>query len=146
MKLEAGSISKGKERILLVDDDETIGISVRGMLQRLGYKVTAFTDGREALKVFSERPSEFDLVITDHLMPQLTGVDLAQEILRIRSDIPIILCTGDLESVPEEEVKERGLRGIILKPFTMRECADLMRGVLDKEGPMKSRKSCPDRK
>jgi CheY-like chemotaxis protein len=78
MGLQPGSIPIGKEQILLVDDDETIVISVRNMLERFGYKVTAFTDGREALKVFSEKPSEFDLVITDHLMPQLMGENLVR--------------------------------------------------------------------
>jgi two-component system cell cycle sensor histidine kinase/response regulator CckA len=127
-------IPTGKERILFVDDDETIVISVRNMLQRLGYKVTTFTDGREALKVFFEKPSDFDLVITDHLMPQLMGQTMAQEMLRMRSDIPIILCTGNLDLVPDEMVKEWGLRGIIVKPFTVRECAELVRRALDQRG------------
>ena len=131
--MEPGSIPTGKERILLVDDDETQLISIRNMLQRLGYKVTAFTDGREALKVFSEKPSEFDLVITDHMMPQLMGDNLGQEMLRIRSDIPIILCTGKVDLDPDEEVRDKGLRGYIVKPFGVRECTDLVRGVLDKE-------------
>ena len=130
--MEAGSIPTGKERILLVDDDETQVISIRNMLQRLGYKVTAFTDGLEALKVFLEKPSEFDLVITDHKMPQLMGENLAQEMLRIRSDIPIILCTGKVDLAPDEEVKEKGLRAYIVKPFGVRECAELVRGVLDR--------------
>ncbi len=64
------------------------------MLQNLGYKVTALTDSQKALKVFSEKPSEFDLVITDQTMPHLTGEDVAKKMIRIRSDIPIILCTG----------------------------------------------------
>ena len=130
--MKAGSIPTGKERILLVDDDEMQVISIRNMLQRLGYKVTAFTDGREALKVFLEKPSEFDLVITDHKMPQLMGPNLAQEMLRIRRDIPIILCTGKVDLVPDEEVKEKGLRAYIVKPFGVRECAELVRGVLDR--------------
>jgi CheY-like chemotaxis protein len=141
MELQLGSIPTGKERILLVDDDETIVISVRNMLERFGYKVTAFTDGREALKVFSEKPSEFDLVITDHVMPHLMGENMAQEMLRIRSDVPIILCAGNVDSVPDEKVKERGLRGLLVKPFSVRECAELVRGVLDKEDPVKSRNS-----
>ena len=137
--MEPGLLPTGKERILLVDDDETQVISIQNMLQRLGYKVTAFTEGREALKVFSEKPSEFDLVITDHMMPQLMGENLAQEMLRIRSDIPIILCTGKVDLVPDEEVKEKGLRGYIVKPFGVRECAELVRGVLNKEEEMKRR-------
>jgi CheY-like chemotaxis protein len=141
MESQLGRIPTGKERILLVDDDEIQLISTRNMLQRLGYKVTAFTEGREALKVFSEKPFEFDLVITDHMMPQMMGGNLAQEMLRIRSEIPIILCTGKVDLVPDEEVRDKGLRAYIVKPFGVRECAELVRGVLDKEEPMKSRDS-----
>lgn len=135
MELQFGSIPTGKERILLVNDDENLVISVRNMLQRFGYEVTGFTDAREALKVFSEKPSEFDLVITDHMMPHGGGEKMAEEMLRIRSGIPIVLCTGNIDSVPDEKLKERGLRGVIVKPFTLRECAEFVRRVLDKNEP-----------
>ena len=87
-------IPRGNERILVVDDEEFIVNSVRNMLQHLGYKVTALMDSQEALKLFSEKPSQFDLVMTDQTMPFMTGEDLGKEFMRIRPDIPIILCTG----------------------------------------------------
>ena len=74
MKLHPGSIPRGNERILFVDDDEMIVNLVRRMLQHLGYKVKVRTESQEALKLFSENPSKFDLVITDHRMPRMTGI------------------------------------------------------------------------
>ena len=127
--------ASGIERILFVDDDETMVISARSMLQRFGYKVTALTDAQEALKVFSEKSSEFDLVITDHVMPHLTGEDIAPKMLRIRSDIPIILCTGNVDAISSEKAISMGLQGLIAKPFSVRECAELVRRVLDQKEP-----------
>ena len=135
MEIQPESIPRGNERILLVNDDETIVTSVKNMLERLGYKVTGFTDGEEALKVFSEKPSEFDLVITDHVMPHLTGEDIAPKMLRIRSDIPIILCTGNVDAISSEKAISMGLQGLIAKPFSVRECAELVRRVLDQKEP-----------
>ena len=83
MKFQSESIPRGNERILLVDDDETLLISARNMLERFGYKVTALTDGEEALKVFSEKPSDFDLVITDHLMPLADQIGGKGNILKL---------------------------------------------------------------
>jgi DNA-binding NtrC family response regulator len=105
------------------------------MLENLGYKVTGFTDGREALKVFSEKPSEFDLVITDYMMPHLTGVDIAQKMIGIRSDIPIILCTGYSDLISSEKAIAIGFRELILKPFNHQDFAELVRRVLDQKEP-----------
>ncbi len=128
-----GPIVGGNERILFVDDEEMIINSVRNMLQRLGYTVTALTDSKEALKLFSGNPSEFDLVITDYTMPLLTGEALGQEMMRIRSDIPVILCTGYNDLMPSEKAIAMGFRELIMKPFTVREGSRLIRKVLDQE-------------
>ncbi len=103
-------IPKGDERILFVDDEEFILHSTTNMLQRLGYKVTAFQDSREALKVFTSDPSQFDLVMTDQTMPFMTGENLGKEIMQIRPDIPVILCTGYADLVSSEEAKEMAFR------------------------------------
>jgi two-component system cell cycle sensor histidine kinase/response regulator CckA len=124
-------IPKGSERILLVDDEEIIVNSVRNMFQYLGYKVTAVMDSQEALKLFSEKPSEFDLVITDQTMPFMAGEDLAKEFMRIRPDIPVILCTGYSDAITAEKATAMGFRGFIMKPFTVREGAEFVRSVLD---------------
>ena len=124
-------IPKGNERILLVDDEETMINSVRKMLENLGYKVTARMDSREALKLFSANPSQFDLVITDQTMPFMTGEDLGKEIMRLRPDIPVILCTGYSDLISSKKATAMGFRGFIMKPFTVREGAESVRRVLD---------------
>ena len=99
-------IPGGNERILFVDDEEMLVEWGRATLERLGYKVTAMTDSQEALKTFSIDPSLFDLVITDHAMPQMAGTQLAKELLKIRGDIPIILCTGHSDTISPESAME----------------------------------------
>jgi PAS domain S-box-containing protein len=126
-------IPGGNERILFVDDEETIVHSVRNMLNHLGYKVTALTDSEGALRLFSESPSEFDLVITDQTMPFMTGEILGREFMQIRPDIPIILCTGFSDVISSEKAMALGFRGFIMKPFSVRESAELVRRVLDQK-------------
>jgi PAS domain S-box-containing protein len=128
------TITMGKERILLIDDEEIQIRSVQPMLERLGYKVIGKTDALEALGVFKEQPDGFDLVITDQTMPHLTGRQLAEELLRIRPDIPIILCTGFSEVIHEEEAKAMGIREFIMKPFSMNEMAGIIRKSLGRNG------------
>ena len=129
MELQPESIPRGNERILAVDQDQMMVISLRDILQTLGYQVTTLTDGQEALKVFSEKPSEFNLVIADHTIPQFD--EIAQKMIRIRSDIPIIICSiGD--TISPEEVMIRGFRGLLEKPFTLRKTAEVVRHVLEK--------------
>ena len=131
MELQSKSILRGNERILFVDDNETVVNVVELMLKHLGYRVISFTDAREAVRVFSEKPSEFDLVIIDYVMPHLTGMDVAEKVRRIRSDIPMILCTAYSDSISKEKAWAIGFRGFILKPFDYRKLAELVRGVLD---------------
>lgn len=141
MKLQPEPMPRGNERILFVDDDEAIVNVVQTILEYLGYRVTVFTEAQEALKVFSEKPSEFDLVITDYVMPNLTGEDIAQKMLRKRSDIPIILCTGYINLICSEKVMAIGFRELILKPFNHREFAEIVRRVLDQKEPSNLRKN-----
>jgi len=127
----ATEVPTGKERVLLVDDEETITELGTGMLERLGYTVTAVTSSSEALKLFSENPSRFDLVITDQTMPELTGRRLASELLKIRPDLPIILCTGHSDSVNPETAKAAGIKNFLMKPLVKRELAVAVRRALD---------------
>jgi PAS domain S-box-containing protein len=127
-------IPRGNERILLVDDEESNIKTFQNMLQHLGYQVTALMDSQEALTLFSGNPSQFDLVITDQTMPFMTGEDLGRELMRIRPDIPIILCTGYSDLISSEEATKKGFRDFIMKPFTVREGAELVRRVLDEKG------------
>ena len=82
------------QRVLYVDDDEVILLMVQGLLQRHGLDVAAFRDPRDALAAVKERPDRFDVVVTDHDMPGMSGLDIAREIKRIRADLPILLSSG----------------------------------------------------
>ena len=121
----------GKERILFVDDEEFLVELGKTMLGRLGYEVTAMTNSPEALKSFSDNPSQFDLVIADQSMPGITGINLAKELLQIRADIPVILCTGHSDSISTEEAAAAGIRQFLMKPLTKSELAQAIRSVLD---------------
>jgi CheY-like chemotaxis protein len=125
------TIAKGCERILYVDDEAAIADVSRKTLERLGYKVVSETGSQEALEMFKVSPERFDLVITDHAMPKMTGVDLAKEINRIRPDIPIVICTGLNEIPILDALKPFGVRSVLLKPFDVRMFAKVVRGVLD---------------
>ena len=105
----------------------------RATLERLGYTVTAMTDSREALKTFLTDPSRFDLVITDHAMPQMAGSQLSKELLTIRPDTPIILCTGHSDNISPESAREIGIREFLMKPVTKQEFAAAVRRVLDEK-------------
>jgi signal transduction histidine kinase/ActR/RegA family two-component response regulator len=123
--------AKGNERILLIDDEEQIVSMEQQMLENLGYEVTARTDSTEALKEFSEKPQNFDLVITDMTMPHMTGDALAQKLLNIKPDIPVILCTGFNEDITEEKALAMGIQKFVMKPVIKNDLASTIRTVLD---------------
>jgi PAS domain S-box-containing protein len=123
---------QGKERILFVDDEPDIVTVNKDRLQRLGYDVVATTNSLDALKVFRANPDSFDLVVTDYTMPHLTGVDLANKIRRMRSDIPIILCSGIHESLASEKSKKAGITEFAMKPLSKKEFSAIIRKVLDR--------------
>jgi signal transduction histidine kinase len=120
----------GNERILLVDDEETIVRMQKQILTRLGYRVTATLSSLEALDIFRERPGDFDLVITDQTMPNLTGAQLAAKILEIAPSTPVVLCTGFSEVITEKKAKHIGIRQFVMKPVVTRELAATIREVL----------------
>jgi PAS domain S-box-containing protein len=128
----AESIPTGNERILLIDDEEAQLQSVRHMLERLGYDVLARPDSEEALDNFQANPEGFDLIITDQAMPKMTGEKLAESVLRIRPDVPVILCTGFSEVIDADKAKAMGVREFVMKPFTVKEMAETIRKVLKK--------------
>ena len=126
-------VQKGTERILLVDDEDQIVRMEKKMLERLGYNVTERTGSIEAFEVFRIAPDRFDLVITDMTMPNMTGVQLSRTLMAIRSDIPIIICSGFSEQISSEKAKAWGISGFVMKPVIMRELAKKIRAVLDQE-------------
>jgi PAS domain S-box-containing protein len=127
------SIQGGSEHILLVDDENNVTTVVKQMLGRLGYQVSSRTSSLEALDAFRLNPDRFNLVITDMQMPNIPGDKLAVELLKIRSDIPILLCTGFSETMSEKSAASIGIKGFLLKPIVMKDLAQKIRVVLDKK-------------
>jgi signal transduction histidine kinase/ActR/RegA family two-component response regulator len=123
--------AKGNEHILLIDDEEQIISMEQKMLENLGYQVTARTDSIEALDEFAKQPQDFDLVITDMTMPHMSGDELAQKLLDIKPDIPVILCTGFNEDITEEKALSMGIQKFVMKPVIKNDLATSIRTVLD---------------
>lgn len=130
-EFEPSLVQGGTESILFVDDEELLIEWGGTFLQRLGYSVTAVRDGSKALHIFKEAPARFDLVITDQTMPEITGSRLAIEILNIRPDIPVILCTGHSNIISPDKAKEIGIKQYLMKPITRKDLAKTVRMVLD---------------
>jgi len=123
-------LTAGSERILIVDDDEAIIHMEQQMLSNLGYTVTPFTDSEECLIFFQEHPEEFDVIITDMTMPGMTGDIFAKEVLKIRPDMPIILCTGFSDRIDEKKAKAIGIGEFIMKPLLMKDLVGAVQKVL----------------
>jgi PAS domain S-box-containing protein len=129
----------GNERLLVVDDEKAITHLLERSLSKLGYRVTAVSDGEEALRLFMEKPQAFDLIITDLNMPKVMGSDLARAVLQARPEIPIILCTGFSEKIHLEQAKAIGFREVLLKPVARDLLCRLVRKHLDAKGEARGR-------
>ena len=124
----------GQEQILLVDDEPALTHVVKHLLERLGYQVESHTNGLKALEAFRRhlRNQPFDLVITDMTMPQITGAALAQELLKLKPQIPIILLTGYSDKIDAAKARSLGVREFLHKPLVLRDLALLVRKILDR--------------
>jgi len=125
MKLAAGSV-----RILIVDDEPLLVRINQRRLEAHGYQVTASTDSREALKKIRNDPGRVDIIITDHAMPGLTGIELSKAVLAMESPIPIIMCTGYSDTVSEKEALAMGIRKYVHKPLHNSELLDAVREII----------------
>lgn len=123
----------GHESVLFVDDEEDLVEIGKLMLKRLGYEFVGKTSSVEALEVFRAQPEKFDLVITDQTMPNMAGTELAKKLIRIRPDIPVILCTGYSEVISEDQVRVLGIQEFMMKPITINDLAKTIRKVMDKK-------------
>jgi CheY-like chemotaxis protein len=112
--------------ILLVDDEEMVAQVLARGLRRLGYRVVTHLDSRTALADFTQTPDLFDIVVTDQIMPQMSGVRLAQRIHEVRPDIPVALCTGFRDSYNEQQARDAGVADFILKPTSHRALAAMV--------------------
>ncbi len=110
---------RGEGSILFIDDEKDVIDINTFLLEKLGYKVTGTTKALDGLELFKKEPSEFALVITDYMMPDMTGLELAEEIKKIRKDILIILCSGYSENLNMEKVKMAGIKKFLQKPLNI---------------------------
>jgi len=124
-------VPRGHEHILVVDDEEPVVMLEKTMLQRAGYRVTDRTGSVNALERFKADPESIDLVLTDMAMPNLTGDRLAKEILNLKPEIPIIICTGFSERINPEKAGEAGIKGFLKKPIIKSELLGMIRDLLD---------------
>lgn len=122
---------RGKERIVFLDDEEFIAEIGSSMLKRMGYSVITETDPLRVLSYVQSHPNDVDLVISDMTMPNLTGDKLAEELLKIRPDIQIIICTGYSEKISPEKAKKIGIKHVMMKPVGMNELGHIVRKTLD---------------
>jgi PAS domain S-box-containing protein len=129
--VQSWTLPRGKERILVIDDEPLVVEMTSETLTRLGYTVTGVESGPEGWQKYEHDPYQFDLVITDHVMPEITGMRLAAKMLEVRSDLPIILSTGYSEMVSPEKAKSAGIREFLMKPLMVQELAYIVRRVLD---------------
>ncbi len=119
------------EHILFVDDEPALANLGKQILEQLGYDVTIRTSSIEALELFKGQPDRFDLVITDMTMPSMTGDEPARELIRVKPDIPVILCTGFSARIDDKKAMVMGIRAFVAKPVLTREIAVTIRSVLD---------------
>ena len=128
--LNVDAVQNGTGRILLVDDETSLVDIGKQMLESLGYRVTGRTSSHEALELFKSKPDSFDLVITDMTMPNMTGDELAKELMRIKPEIPVILCTGYSARINQKRARAMGIRALVPKPVLRKDIAATIRDVL----------------
>jgi signal transduction histidine kinase/CheY-like chemotaxis protein len=130
--VDAGQeLTYGNERILFVDDEKMLVRVGKELLEQLGFSVAGYANAEEALKVFREKPHQFDLVITDLTMPKMTGDRFANEIARIRPDLPIILCTGSQDKITQAKENAPGIKAVLVKPVNAHVWAETIHSALE---------------
>jgi CheY-like chemotaxis protein len=132
------------ERVLVVDDDVAIVEMARAGLAALGYTAVGFSCSRTALSVFKADPQRFDVVVTDHTMPGVNGLELARQVLRARPELPVVLCTGLGEEGLRAGAEEAGVRQCVGKPLGPRQLAAAIRRALDGGAAAADREAGPE--
>jgi PAS domain S-box-containing protein len=125
----------GKGTVMFVDDEVSIVKWAKDMLEELGYMVSVFTNGPEALQAFKQEPDQFDVMVTDQTMPGMTGELLARQVMCIRPGFPVILCSGFSYTMNEEKALAMGLRAYLTKPVLMGDLAQALQVALDRSVP-----------
>ena len=133
---ETDLIKGGSENIMVIDDDEAILSITKDVLEKFGYQVTAYLKSPAALDAFEQHPLDFDLIITDMTMPGIPGDDFSYRALKIRKDIPIILCTGYNDNINEIKALDIGIKKYLSKPVESKHLLALIRKFLDESKPI----------
>jgi PAS domain S-box-containing protein len=118
------------QSVLYVDDEESLVYLVTRVLERLGYRVSGFTDAREALTNFQSDPGAYEAVVTDLCMPGMSGVEFAEQVLRLRPDTPVVMTSGYVRAKDRESVLKSGVRDLLLKPNTVEELGDVLHRLM----------------
>ncbi|MCP3968685.1 MAG: response regulator [Lentisphaerae bacterium] len=132
-KEETKGIPKGHERILFIDDEKMMVKMGKRMLESLGYQVDGFTAPLEALETLKTNTDSYDIIITDMTMPEMTGDKLSAKFLKIRPDIPIILCTGHSYMIDEKKTTKIGIKKYLMKPLSLDVISEAIREILDEK-------------
>jgi PAS domain S-box-containing protein len=120
-------------RIMVIDDEQAISFMLNELLSNYGARVAVYNNPKDALDIFRRNPQAIDLVITDETMPELSGLDMAKSMLELRSDLPVILCTGYGDHVNAEIAKQHGIAGFTYKPMEINQLLELIKNTLEKE-------------
>jgi CheY-like chemotaxis protein len=118
------------QAILYVDDEEPLVYLITRVLERLGYRVSGFSDVRLALETFRMNPAVFDAVVTDLSMPGMSGIEFARSVLQIRADVPIVMTSGFVRSEDREQALNAGVRELLLKPNTVEGLGEVLHRLL----------------
>jgi PAS domain S-box-containing protein len=130
--IQTEELKRGTERIMVVDDDSSVRSSTQQILQDFGYKTSAFSDGKQAFEAFKKQPDQFDLIITDRTMPRMTGDELSKKIYKIRSKMPMIICSGYGQDPFADETAKENTPKYLQKPVDSKALLFWIRTLLDK--------------
>ena len=119
--------------ILIVDDSPSVLAILEDMLNSLGYAATAVSNGKQACQLLET--NRYDLIITDLTMPKITGDVLAVHLLKLKPDLPVIMCTGFSEMIDEKKAMDFGIKALLRKPMTYNTLAGAIRNVFDSPLP-----------
>jgi signal transduction histidine kinase len=108
-------------RVALVDDEAVVLRATQALLARLGFQVTAFPVPEAALRHISDPANRVDLLLTDYIMPGMTGVELAEAVQKVRPGLPVLLSSGNLDEPMEERLVAAGITGVLPKPWESEE-------------------------
>ena len=119
------------KHILVVDDSVSISQMVEMTLKGAGYTVTTANNGKEAFKIFCDSADNFDMVITDKGMPEMDGIELTQNLLKVRPDLPVLLLSGYGDLINDDKIRKVGFRDILTKPVNFYEMSHALRHIFD---------------